>query len=42
LPLDNTSLKKLSVTSKLSVNIMPKVIYEKIYGDALLYTTMCL
>jgi hypothetical protein len=25
-----------------SVSIMPKVIYEKIHGDALLYTTMCL
>jgi hypothetical protein len=25
-----------------SVNIMPKVIYEKIYGDQLLYTNMCL
>jgi hypothetical protein len=25
-----------------SVNIMPKVIYEKIHGDPLLYTTMCL
>jgi hypothetical protein len=25
-----------------SVNIMPKVIYEKIHGDQLLYTTMCL
>jgi len=25
-----------------SVNVMPKVIYEKIHGDALLYTTMCL
>jgi hypothetical protein len=25
-----------------SVNIMPKVIYEKIYGDPLLYTTICL
>jgi len=25
-----------------SVNIIPKVIYEKIHGDALLYTTMCL
>jgi hypothetical protein len=25
-----------------SVNIMPKVIYEKIYGQPLLYTTMCL
>ena len=24
-----------------SVNIMPKVIYEKINGDTLLYTTMC-
>jgi len=25
-----------------SVNIMPKVLYEKIHGDPLLYTTMCL
>jgi hypothetical protein len=25
-----------------SVNIMPKVIYEKIHGQPLLYTTMCL
>jgi hypothetical protein len=25
-----------------SVNIMPRVIYEKIHGDLLLYTTMCL
>jgi hypothetical protein len=25
-----------------SVNIMPKVIYEKIHGDLLLYITMCL
>jgi len=25
-----------------SVNIMPKVIYEKIHGPPLLYTTMCL
>jgi hypothetical protein len=25
-----------------SVNIMPRVIYEKIHGDPLLYTTMCL
>jgi hypothetical protein len=25
-----------------SVNIMPKVIYEKIHEDQLLYTTMCL
>jgi hypothetical protein len=25
-----------------SVNIIPKVIYEKIHGDQLLYTTMCL
>jgi hypothetical protein len=25
-----------------SVNIMPRVIYEKIYGEPLLYTTMCL
>jgi hypothetical protein len=25
-----------------SVNIMPKVIYEKIHGDQLLYTTTCL
>ena len=25
-----------------SVNIMPKVIYEKILGDPLLYTNMCL
>jgi hypothetical protein len=25
-----------------SINIMPKVIYKKIYGDPLLYTTMCL
>jgi hypothetical protein len=25
-----------------SVNIMPKVIYEKIYGQPLLYATMCL
>jgi hypothetical protein len=25
-----------------SVNIMPRVIYEKIHGDTLLYTTMCL
>jgi hypothetical protein len=25
-----------------SVNIMPKVIYKKIHGDPLLYTTMCL
>jgi hypothetical protein len=25
-----------------SVNIMLRVIYEKIYGDPLLYTTMCL
>jgi hypothetical protein len=25
-----------------SVNVMPKVIYEKIYGDPLLYTTICL
>jgi hypothetical protein len=25
-----------------SVNIMPKVIYEKIHGEPLLYTTMCL
>jgi hypothetical protein len=25
-----------------SVNIMPKVIYEKIHRDQLLYTTMCL
>jgi hypothetical protein len=25
-----------------SVNIMPKVIYEQIHGDQLLYTTMCL
>jgi hypothetical protein len=25
-----------------SVNIMPKVIYEKINGGPLLYTTMCL
>jgi hypothetical protein len=25
-----------------SLNIMPKVIYEKIHGDQLLYTTMCL
>jgi hypothetical protein len=25
-----------------SINIMPKVIYEKIHGDKLLYTTMCL
>jgi hypothetical protein len=25
-----------------SVNIMPKLIYEKIHGDPLLYTTMCL
>jgi hypothetical protein len=24
------------------VNIMPKVIYEKIHGEPLLYTTMCL
>ena len=25
-----------------SVNIMPKVIYEKIHGDPLLYIAMCL
>jgi hypothetical protein len=25
-----------------SVNVMPKVIYEKIHGDVLVYTTMCL
>jgi hypothetical protein len=25
-----------------SVNIMPRVIYEKIHGEPLLYTTMCL
>jgi hypothetical protein len=25
-----------------SVNIMPRLIYEKIHGDPLLYTTMCL
>jgi hypothetical protein len=25
-----------------SVNIMPKVLYDKIHGDQLLYTTMCL
>jgi hypothetical protein len=25
-----------------SVNIMPKIIYEKIHGQPLLYTTMCL
>jgi hypothetical protein len=25
-----------------SINIMPKVIYGKIHGDPLLYTTMCL
>ena len=25
-----------------SVNIMPKVIYDKINGDTLLYTNMCL
>jgi hypothetical protein len=25
-----------------SVNIMPEVIYEKIHGQLLLYTTMCL
>jgi hypothetical protein len=25
-----------------SVNIMPRVIYEKIHGDPLLYTTICL
>jgi hypothetical protein len=25
-----------------SINIMPKVIYEKIHRDQLLYTTMCL
>jgi hypothetical protein len=25
-----------------SINIMPKVIYEKFHGDTLLYTTMCL
>ena len=25
-----------------SINIMPKIIYEKIHGDPLLYTTMCL
>jgi hypothetical protein len=25
-----------------SVNIIPKVIYEKIHGDTLLYTTLCL
>jgi hypothetical protein len=25
-----------------SVNIMPQVIYEKIHGQPLLYTTMCL
>jgi hypothetical protein len=25
-----------------SVNIMPKVIYKKINGSSLLYTTMCL
>jgi hypothetical protein len=25
-----------------NVNIMPEVIYEKIHGDQLLYTTMCL
>jgi hypothetical protein len=25
-----------------SVNIMPKIIYEKNHGDQLLYTTMCL
>jgi hypothetical protein len=25
-----------------SINIMPKVIYEKLHGDTLLYITMCL
>jgi hypothetical protein len=25
-----------------SINIMPKVIYEKVFGYPLLYTTMCL
>jgi hypothetical protein len=25
-----------------SINIMPKVIYEKFHGDTLLYTAMCL
>jgi hypothetical protein len=25
-----------------SVNVMPRVIYEKIHGDPLLYSTICL
>ena len=38
-PLDLTFFKKLSDFGA-SVNIMPKVIYDQINGDTLLYTTM--